>query len=109
MRVQNYLVFHTLLISTFSSHKPVKSGLLHSLFYTSIFTDMILCPEIPFSNFFLVKSYSFFRNQIKYHFLSEAIHDFPRIAGHHSTIIQKSSVNTHDYGTYDVKCKDLLT
>lgn len=50
----------------------------------------------------------FFRNQIRYHFLSEAIHDFPRRVGHHSTIIPKSSVNTHDYGTYDIKCKDLL-
>lgn len=109
MRVQNNLVFHTLLISTFPSHIPVKPRLLHNLFYTSIFTDMIPRPEIPLSYFFLVKSYSFFRNQIRYHFLSEAIHDFPRIVGHHSTIIQKSSVNTHDYGTYDVKCKDWLT
>lgn len=48
---------------------------------------MLLCPEIPLSYFFLVKSYLFFRNQIKYHFLSEATHDFPRMAGHHSSII----------------------
>lgn len=56
--------------------------LFHILFNTSIFTGMILCPAMPVSHFLLVKSYLFFRNQIKYHFLGEAIYDFPRIVSH---------------------------
>lgn len=43
---------------------------------------MILCPEKPVPALVLVKAYSFFSNQIKYHFLSEEIHDFPRMVSH---------------------------
>ena len=73
---------------------PIHSRPFHILFFSSIFTDTTLCAEMPVSYFVLVKSYSFFSSQIKYHFLSEATRDFPRTVCHRSAVIQKSSVHT---------------
>lgn len=46
------------------------------------------------SYFFLKKFYLLFRNKIKYYFLSEAIHDFPRIVNQPFYYQPKESVHT---------------
>lgn len=73
--------FSSLFIYHTSSKIKAFSYSLLYLHFILFFMDTILCPEMLLS-YFLVKSYSFVRNQIKYHFLSWAIHDFPRIVSH---------------------------
>ena len=78
-------IFHILLISPSAlscTTYLVKSRHFHIIFKTSVFPDMILCPEKPVPALVLVKAYSFVSKQIKHHFLSEETHDFPRMVSH---------------------------